>query len=538
MSGTASPPTPPPTLNASWWAVLVLPLRILLTGLSVLLLLWLSKLIIPDAFAGVQLPEFRGDALVILVTVMVFATGVALLSFLCWLVGRFFRLLGEGTLSEASLSSMRDLPLGLPDGTVRAILALIVAVVGLPLLLLSATMNIPQNVAGYINGIIVGVFSFYFGSKVAGVPPAAVRQMADSEQRAKDSYTAAKESDTRATVAEARADVLETTAAASDQTAADATRAGDFGGLQSSLRQHAQLASALLKDILPLLPEGTLPAAAIDTLKKADGVISILTGTDKTAATDDQIKTVKDFEAALLGGSGAGPAPLLSLLQTAAPLLGSVAIPGIGPVAAIAAVISVGYKLSSAGFLRWRSRVLAVPLSSGLVDFGTTTPDEIRSALDRSPLFHDVFSGLLDRSNLAADLLDILQQPDPLADLTIKYGPNSATPAFPSQETLVAALAQLNQSVLAGRAGSDIPSTLPAQITQTFANADPAIKMPPGRADTADQIDKLIDAASKASAAASAPEMARAAFDALVMLTGVARQKGIDLPSVLAELRS
>jgi hypothetical protein len=46
------------------------------------------------------------------------------------------------------VAQLKDLPMGLPEGTVRAVLALIVAVVGLPLLLFSSQLGTTRRLPG------------------------------------------------------------------------------------------------------------------------------------------------------------------------------------------------------------------------------------------------------------------------------------------------------------------------------------------------------------------------------------------------------
>ena len=68
------------------------------------------------------------------VAVLVFGAGISLVVMLWWLTARFFRLLESRTVDAATMAVIKDMPMGLPDGTVRAILALVVAMVGLPML--------------------------------------------------------------------------------------------------------------------------------------------------------------------------------------------------------------------------------------------------------------------------------------------------------------------------------------------------------------------------------------------------------------------
>ena len=531
MSGNQTP-APVNTSPGFWlglWQTVRLPVQVLLFGLVILALIRLVGFAGLPPLSGLDLSGLNGQATVLVVATLVFVVGLGFVVFLWWLVSRFFGLLKSGQLSEASLAAMRELPVGLPEGTVRAILALIVATVGLPLLLFTKVLGLPESSSGYLNGIIIGVFSFYFGSKVAGVPSSAVRQIADSDQRARTSEENAKASDQKAQAAEQLAN-------ASVSTAGDARRAASFTEQASGLLKHAQLASSLLKSIVPLLPPGTLPAKATEGLAKADTLLGLLTGVNKDTVSGSQIEQIAGLGGALLGGGGSGPAPLLTLLQKAAPMLGGLAIPGLGPVAAIGAILSIGVNLSSAAFTRWRARVLAVPLASAPVEFGAITPDSITAAIARSPLFAQAFANQQHPQLLASELLDILTRPDAADRLFAKYGPQSAAPAFASRETMLAALGELNQSLLAARLATDIPDNMPADIVAKLSKADQELRIAPAALASPADASRLLDAAAAASAS-SPPNESKAAFDALVMLAGFARAQKIDFPALLAELK-
>ncbi|MBC7431948.1 MAG: hypothetical protein H7345_07755, partial [Rubritepida sp.] len=78
----------------------------------------------------------------VLVAVLIFLVGLAFAGFLWWLAARSFALLAAPGTSPEQIAALRDLPMALPEGTVRAILALIVGVVGLPLLLFAAALGL------------------------------------------------------------------------------------------------------------------------------------------------------------------------------------------------------------------------------------------------------------------------------------------------------------------------------------------------------------------------------------------------------------
>ena len=119
-----------------------LPLRILLTGLAMAAVLGAGVALGlpgPEAlFAAFAVPGATG--LPALIGMMIFLIGIGFAAFLWWLAARSFALVANPAIGPERLAGLRDLPLALPEGTVRALLALIVGVIGLPLLLFSKTL--------------------------------------------------------------------------------------------------------------------------------------------------------------------------------------------------------------------------------------------------------------------------------------------------------------------------------------------------------------------------------------------------------------
>jgi len=151
-------------------SILPLPLRILLTGAAIAAVLGAGVALGlpgPEAlFAAFAAPGATG--LPALIGMMIFLVGIGFAAFLWWLAARSFALVTNPAIGPERLAGLRDLPLALPEGTVRALLALIVGVIGLPLLLFSKTLGLTDAIAGYVNGIVTGVFGFYFGTRSTG----------------------------------------------------------------------------------------------------------------------------------------------------------------------------------------------------------------------------------------------------------------------------------------------------------------------------------------------------------------------------------
>lgn len=515
---------PAQTFYAMLWSVLKVPVQIIFTGGAVLLVLWGCTLFhfaaldrLGAALAGVQLvPSF--------VAVLFFLVGLGFAVFLWWIVGRYFSLISSGKLTPDALASLKELPVGLPEGTVRAVLALIVAVIGLPLLLFSKVLELPDAISGYLNGIIAGVFGYYFGSRSSGVPTKAVNQIVDANGRAAQAESDKNDAQQAAANAQAQA--------------SSAGVAATFGPTVSKLSRDVSIGSTILDVIAPALPPGILPAGFTTALATAKSALDTVQGVTGATATDSQQQTVQTALGALLGSGGTSG--LGSLIKTAAPMLASLGIPGLTPVSALVALLSLGTKLGSAEYERWRARVLAAPLAHGLVEFGTVTPDDAHAALQESPIFLKAFAEEVDRPGFDANLADAVLRDDALDRLWTQYGGGTAgqPPLFSSQAALEAGLAEFDQALLADRSAGDIPATLPPTLNAALAQAkDPSMR--PAGPDVLSQanLNQIVNAASKASApGATVSTPAHAAFDALVTLVGHARQGGVDLVGAMSEV--
>jgi hypothetical protein len=532
-----------PGVWSALWSALRLPIQILLLGLIILLLIWISTKIRVPLFDDISKALAGANVLETIVAMLVFFVGLAFAGFLWWVVGRYFALVASGK----ELSSLKDLPMGLPEGSIRSLLAMIVAVVGIPLLVFSEAMHLSGTVSGYLNGIITGVFGFYFGTRAAGSSGQALNQIADARNRAD-------QAEDERDQAVATADAATSDAAASKQQADAATRSSGFAGTVSKLNREVAVASSILDVIAPALPPGILPSGLSTVVNDARTALDTVKGVTSDTVSDGQSQILQTAITAITGSGGGSAASLGSLIKTAAPMLSGLAIPGIGAVTALTALISVGFKLGSAEFARWRARVLAAPLAHGLIEFGTVTPDDAHAALLSSPIFAKAFAEEQDRPGFDADLADAVLRDDavdrlwqrygaPAGDVTAAAAPvaKKGQPAlFTDRSQVQAGLTEFNQVLLAARCANDLPNGLPPTVTTVLSQAkDPQIRAAATLNFSQATLNQIVNAASKASTpAANSPTNAQAAFDALVTLVGTSRQKGDDLLGAISEATS
>jgi hypothetical protein len=541
-----SPADPPPKLRrtgrAFWEDLLRLPLQIVLVGGAVTLVgMLLQHGVGMPSLSALQFDDKTASGLRLVVAVLIFAVGIAAAVFLWWLSSRFFGLIEGKSLDAAGLAAVKDLPMGLPEGTVRAVLALVVAVVGLPLLLFSNVVGMDPAIAGYINGIVTGVFGFYFGTRTTGVPAQAVDKIAEANREAIQQTKAAasaKETASQAqNAAESARQELGEAQQRVDENSGQLDRASKFDTTLSTVKRHLGVAKTVLVTLGPLLPKGLLPDDLDKTIDAADRAVSAVQGVTAATASADQLSALTDAFESL---TGSGKSPLGALLGKAAPLLQNVlpAIPGLGAAAGLATLIGLGVKLGSSQFQRWRARVLAAPLAQGLIEFGALSPELVRSALNRSPLLRDK---LADQppGDVNGTLLDAVLRDDGPQRLLAAYGPAGSLAAGLLTEAEVdAGLAELRQSLLALYGAGDVQDATLNQVKAALAGAaNPELAGSAVQSLTARDANRLIDAASGISAQPGVPWDQAAAFDALVMLTDSARRDNVDLVRALAEVK-
>ncbi len=341
----------------------------------------------------------------LLAALLVFLTGMGFAAFLWWLSARSFALLRDPATTPDQVAALRELPLALPEGTVRAVLALIVGIVGLPILLFSQALALDAAIAGYVNGIIAGVFGYYFGARSTAHDAQAARRAQDalaSEQ--------ARQAEARRTAAPPQA-VLE------------------------RLEGQARAARLILDRLAPALPAGLLPPGAGAALNRAEALLRLGRAADPAE--------LESAAAALEGEAG----PLPALVRAAAPLLPAAAG---GPAAAAAAILSAGWMLGAAAWRRFRARLLDAPHDPRLFDPGAITPASAELRLEAAPLLKRVVAPHLAPPDAMARLLDDCLREDAAERLWTRW------PGFDSPAAAAEALAQFRRALLDGEVERDL----------------------------------------------------------------------------------
>ena len=444
------------------------------------------------AGAALAPQALAGPPPVLIIAGLIFLVGLAFAGFLWWLAARSFALLGQPGTTPEHIAALRDLPMGLPEGTVRAILALIVGVVGLPLLLFAAALNLSDAVAGYVNGIIAGVFGYYFGARATTPDAQANRRVAEAlsqEQRAHET-------------------LRQSTATAIEAATEAATRPAREADAMARLERHLSVAAALVENLGPAMPPGLLPAEAPAMLRRARDAL------DAARATPPDLSRIAEAIAALTGASG----PFATLLRLAAPLLPAAAAGG--PLAGVALLLGFGWSLSAGAWRRWQAQLLDAPHDPSLFDPGAITPQEALARL--TPIFAQALAALRDTPGFAADLLDMALRDDGAARIWARWGAGH----FANPAQVEAGLAEYRSALLAGEAAGDVSAETIRSVTAGLSSAAPALRAEPPTAQTA----RALLAPGQGSA------QQHAALQALTLLLGHLREARQDPMQLLREV--
>jgi hypothetical protein len=249
------------------------------------------------AQAAQALAQAQGQATPTLPIVLGFILFVALV---CFGIGRYVWQLRRDYLdlmvnaprepgaTTDRLSLYRDSPFGLPEGSIRGIIAVAIVLVALPAMVLNKALGMATT--GELGTILGGVLGFYFGSRNAGGDAEAARRQADRNFREAQAARAAQSEAEQQ--AEAAAQTAVQASARAEEVASTAqAQAGATGQAASRLTELTQRAAegvAVARAIAGLLPAG--PAATVLTTVAGTAGTVIQAATGATGAIQDALR--------------------------------------------------------------------------------------------------------------------------------------------------------------------------------------------------------------------------------------------------------
>ncbi|MCS6891698.1 MAG: hypothetical protein NZN45_08790 [Rhodovarius sp.] len=411
---------------------------------------------------------------------LVFLTGVGFAVFLWWLAARAFALLADPATTPEQLSALRELPMGLPEGTVRAVLALMVGVIGLPLLLFASALGLSDAIAGYVNGIIAGVFGYYFGARAQHPEALAQRRLADALAQEQQAHAALRrEAEAAAQAAEARREAA---------------------AVATTLASQMAVTELLLQRLGPALPPALMPADPAALLAEARQALV-------EAREEGAAARAREVSARL----AAPDAPWPRLLHAALPALP--ALPG-GALAAVGLLGALSWHLPAPAWRRWQALLLEATEDPALFDAGAISADQALAALAEAPALAEALAPIAAAPDFPARLMALALAREGVAALWADWGSRFACPTAAAQ-----ALAAFRRSLLRRIAAADLTPPLLAAVEAALQEAPAALQPLPGH---------VAEAARLLEATDPPAEESLAARQALLLLLGLMREQHLN----------
>lgn len=352
------------------------------------------------------------------------------------------------------LTSINDLPLGLPRGSVRAMLALLIvfgAMVFLAVSMATSVYKFPEA----LSGILGAILGFYFGKSSGPEDAQAVTAVAAANADARDAAAKAAEAATAAKTAQDEAaqsqNSLSTVQARHDELATD-----KLSQVQNKLREAVEIGHTL-STMLP----GSFG-------KQVGAASQALSGT---------LATVEDLRSGNLAGAlekagglmqqAAPNLPVVHVLAKAAQLIGPALGSSIPPVALLTTLVGVGSKLGAAAYARWVARIMDQPYTPE--QFSPTVFDSNAAAtlVAEVPEFMTAFGDKLasgDRQ-LALDVVRLALSEDGGAGLVARFPVELAKLDQPSLDRAIGALQKAALDML-------VANDLPREAGAAFGGPD------------------------------------------------------------------
>jgi hypothetical protein len=375
--------------------------------------------------------------------------------------------------SASNLAAFNQLPMGLPSGTVRAVLALIVvfgSIIFLAMSLLdSQKVQFPQT----LSGILGAVLGFYFGKTgmVDGAAAVSAVNAANTDTRnaiatAADATKTAQDAKDSATALQGQ---LDTATAQADQAQQDKAAAldkvdtlsqGHLDNIQSGLSQAAKLGSTLA---------GLLPGAAGRDIGTAASALTTTLNTVSELRQGDMTDAVA--QAGNLVSTALPNQPVVQVLAKAASAFAPVIGTLFPPAALVTTIIGIGSQLSAAAYARWVARIMDAPYTPEQFSPTVLNSTGAQAALQQVPVLATAFAAML-RGGDNAGVLQVVKT-------ALSDDPASAlAQAFPTELgsmdplSLTQAAHDLQKAVLDVVVQAEMPASVAADVPKVLHAVD------------------------------------------------------------------
>lgn len=250
----------------------------------------------------------------------------------------------DASVRVTALAGYCDWPMGVPRGTVRALLALVIVFGSIAFLALSTAIPTQYKFPDALTGILGAVLGFYFGKSGSGSAGEgqAVAAVTAAHAEAREAIKQAQDAQAQtATTGQA----LEKLKAQHDGLAN-----GHLGKITGDLQQAVQIGQTL-STVLPG-NFGKTVATATSALSNTLTAVTELRKGDLTGAVQQAMKVVNQ---------AAPNMPVVNVLAKAAQMMGPILGTSIPPIALITTLIGIGSKLGSAAYAHWVARIMDLP---------------------------------------------------------------------------------------------------------------------------------------------------------------------------------
>jgi hypothetical protein len=357
------------------------------------------------------------------------------------------------------LNGYSDWPLGLPRGTVRAVLALVIVFGSVALLAIS--MSVPEiyKFPDAMVGILGAILGFYFGKSGNSADGQTIAAVQAANADARDAIQ-------QASTAQAQTQSAQTEAAAAKQAVEDAKV------------KHDTLAGNRLDDITGDLQTAVTVGQSLSKVLPGKFGQSLATATE---AVSNTLTTVTDLRKGDLAGAiqqatnvvnqVAPNLPVVSVLAKAAAAIGPVLGGSIPPIALITTIVSIGTKLGSVAYAHWYARIMDMPYTPGQFSPELFDSNAAIAVIAQVPTMMQALRPQLAAGDRAAavDVVKLVLAGDDGETLVKKYSQEFAGLAQPSIE---AAVRDLQKAAL----GYVVEAEVPADAAKHVGGVSPLLK--------------------------------------------------------------
>ncbi len=354
------------------------------------------------------LGQLKGISLTIAALALLILILAAVLVYMFIIQKQFYK----GCRDKDQLALYSQSPLGLPIGSIRSVLALLIVIISLCFIVLNVFEKLPVPEA--LVAILGSVIGFYFGTRSgAGADEGMKLQLEQSEQQ-KEQVMNEKDKEEA-----------------------------------SSFLKKAQKGIAMSKTVIKFLPKEVQEkyGGVIEKLEKGLDTAENLSKLGNLKGAADKAKEVFDI---FRKGN-----PVKDFVEKATKSFGRVLGPAIPPIAIIGSVIAIGTKLAGMAFQKWKARVLHLPFSPAVIPLTVVDANTGFSLLVKTPIFKTAFTQQLtdnDRDFMKTAVEDFIKEEDHEA-LWTKYETKGT---FESREQFDEGLEEFRRLVAARELQQDL----------------------------------------------------------------------------------